>query len=134
MGARIVAAARARLGVPYQHQGRGVAFECAGLPVDIAKEMGIEVRDVMGYGRLPVPAEMRSALDASLDRVPGGRDAMQVGDVAWIRFEREPQHLAIVGDYPHGGFSLIHAYNGAGTTNDGGFDVVFANGFEKLNE
>jgi len=26
------------------------------------------------------------------------------------------------------------AYNGAGTTNDGGFDVVFANGFEKLKE
>ena len=27
-----------------------------------------------------------------------------------------------------------NAYNGAGTSNDGGFDVVFANGFEKLNE
>jgi cell wall-associated NlpC family hydrolase len=116
MGEHIVAAARARLGVRYQHQGRvnGVAFDCAGLPVDIAREMGIAVHDVMGYGRLPVPAEMRAALDASLDRVQGGRDAMQVGDVAWIRFEREPQHLAIVGDYPHGGFSLIHAYNGAG--------------------
>lgn len=25
-----------------------------------------------------------------------------------------------------------NAYNGAGTSNDGGFDVVFANGFEKL--
>lgn len=27
-----------------------------------------------------------------------------------------------------------NAYNGAGTTNDGGFDVVFANGFEKVTE
>src|SRR6186713_3195955 len=27
-----------------------------------------------------------------------------------------------------------NAYNGAGTRNDGGFDVVFANGFEKLTE
>ncbi len=27
-----------------------------------------------------------------------------------------------------------NAYNGAGTTDDGGLDVVFANGFEKLKE
>jgi len=27
-----------------------------------------------------------------------------------------------------------NAYNGAGPSSDGGFDVVFANGFEKLNE
>jgi uncharacterized protein YijF (DUF1287 family) len=55
---------------------------------------------------------MRTALDAHLERVP--TSSMQPGDVVWIRFEREPQHLAIVGDYVHGGLSLIHAYNGAG--------------------
>jgi uncharacterized protein YijF (DUF1287 family) len=37
-----------------------------------------------------------------------------IGDVVWMRFEKEPQHLGIVGDYVHGGLSLIHAYNGAG--------------------
>lgn len=114
----IVAAARRRLGVPYAHQGRtnGLAFDCAGLPVDIGREFGIEVLDVKGYGTVPNPARMRAALDANLDRVPGGRDAMQAGDVAWIRFEKDPQHLAIVGDYKvqAGELTLIHAYNDAG--------------------
>lgn len=114
--AQIVALARARLGVRYQHQGRsnGQAFDCAGLPIDIGRELGLDVQDVAGYGRTPVPAKMRAALDANLERVHGASTAMQVGDIAWLRFDREPQHLAIVGDYLHGGFSLIHAYNGAG--------------------
>lgn len=115
---QIVAMARSRLGVEWRHQGRvnGVAFDCGGLPVDIAKELGLDVQDVTGYGRLPNPAVMRSALDANLDRVPGGRDAMQIGDVVWIRFDQEPQHLAIVGDYAvqPGLFTLIHAHNLAG--------------------
>lgn len=111
---QIVALARKRIGTPYQHQGRvnGLAFDCGGLPVDVGTALGFDVQDVTGYGRLPVPSRMRAALDANLDRVP--RPAMQIGDVVWIRFEREPQHLAIVGDYPFGGFSLIHAYNGPG--------------------
>jgi cell wall-associated NlpC family hydrolase len=110
----IVTIARTLIGTPYQHQGRvaGLALDCAGVPVHVAKELGIELAHYTRYGRLPVPAEMRAALDAHLLRVP--THSMQIGDVAWLRFQREPQHLAIVGDYHLGGFSLIHAYNGAG--------------------
>jgi cell wall-associated NlpC family hydrolase len=112
--AEIVAAARGAIGTPYFHQGRiaGLALDCAGVPVHVAKTLGVPLSDYTRYGRLPVPAEMRTALDAHLERVP--TSSMQPGDVVWIRFEREPQHLAIVGDYVHGGLSLIHAYNGAG--------------------
>ncbi len=112
--AQIVAVARQTLGTPYQHQQRtnGLALDCAGVPVYVGKQLGFVFDDFTRYGRLPVPAEMRSALDATLDRVP--KADMQLGDVVWIRFESEPQHLAILGDYPHGGFSLIHATNGAG--------------------
>jgi hypothetical protein len=117
-GEMIVTAARARMGVVYVHQGRtnGQGFDCAGLPVDIGREFGVEVLDIKGYGKVPNPARMRAALDANLDRVPGGRNAMQVGDVAWIRFDKDPQHLAIVGDYKvqPGELTLIHAYNDAG--------------------
>ena len=35
---------------------------------------------------------------------------MQPGDVLLFRFDQYPQHLAIVGDYPAGGLSIIHAF------------------------
>lgn len=110
----VVAAARETIGTPYQHQGRvnGLALDCAGVPVFVAKRFEVPLTDFTRYGRLPVPAEMRAALDAHLQRILV--DEMRAGDVAWIRFEREPQHLAIVGDYVFGGLSLIHAYNGNG--------------------
>lgn len=110
----IVAIAREVLGCPYGHQGRvaGLQLDCAGVPVHVAKRLGLSFDDVTGYGRLPQPDEMRRVLDANLLRVP--KADMQFGDVAWIRFQAEPQHFAIVGDYHLGGFSLIHAYNGAG--------------------
>jgi hypothetical protein len=112
--AEVVAVARSLLGVRYQHQARvgSLALDCAGVPVHIAKHFDIPLTDYTRYGRLPVPAEMRAALDAHLKRV--SKAQMQIGDVAWIRFEVEPQHLAIVGDYVHGGLSLIHATNGSG--------------------
>lgn len=112
--AEIVSIARETVGTPYQHQGRtaGLALDCAGVPVYVAKRLGFPLTDWTQYGRLPVPCEMRTALDTHLRRV--GKADMRPGDVAWIRFQEQPQHLAIVGDYPLGGLSLIHAYNGAG--------------------
>ena len=110
----IVALARQTLGTPYQHQQRtnGLALDCAGVPVYVGKQLGFVFDDFTRYGRLPVPVEMRAALDATLDRVQ--KIDMQLGDVVWIRFDAEPQHLAILGDYCYGGMSLIHASNGAG--------------------
>jgi cell wall-associated NlpC family hydrolase len=111
--AQVVALARELLGTPYGHQGRvaGVAVDCAGVPVHIANRLGMDIRSVARYGRQPVPNEMRAELDTYLVR--SSREALQIGDVVWIRFQTEPQHLGVIGDYP-GGLSLIHAYNGAG--------------------
>lgn len=111
---QIVAIARSQLGARWRHQARvgGVAMDCAGLPILIGQKLGMSIEALANYGRLPVPSEMRRELDAHLVRVP--KDTMQPGDVVWIRFEVEPQHFAIVGDYAHGGLSLIHAYNGSG--------------------
>jgi cell wall-associated NlpC family hydrolase len=114
--AQIVAIARELLGTRYAHQGRlsGVAVDCAGVPVHVWNRLGLPLAadHPVNYGRLPVPNEMRAQLDKHLVRV--ARADMQVGDVAWIKFQQEPQHLAIVGDYRYGGFSLIHSYNGSG--------------------
>jgi hypothetical protein len=112
----IVAAARETLQTPYAHQGRvnGLAADCAFVPIYAAARMGMDVQSlfIARYGRHPVPVEMRAAMDEHLHRIP--TSDIGLSDVVWIRFEREPQHLAIVGDYVHGGLSLIHAYNGAG--------------------
>lgn len=111
---QVVALARETLQTPYQHQQRinGIAMDCAGVPVYVARRLGMPVDDVLGYGRQPMPDEMRSVLAAHMVRVP--TESIQAGDVVWMRFRKEPQHLGVVGDYVFGGLSLIHAYNGAG--------------------
>jgi hypothetical protein len=110
----IVSIAREFIGARWQHQARigGVAMDCAGLPILIGQRLGLSIDALANYGRLPVPAEMRAELDRHLVRV--AKKDMQEGDVVWLKFDVEPQHFAVVGDYVHGGFSLIHAYNGAG--------------------
>jgi hypothetical protein len=112
----IVAAARETLGTPYRLRGRvnGLAIDCAGVPVHVAKKLGIPLEDFVDYGRLPFPIEMRNQLDRQFVRV--AKSEMQIADVAWIRMREngETQHLGIVADYCHGGFSLIHAYNKSG--------------------
>jgi hypothetical protein len=110
----IVAIAREAIGTPWQHQQRinGVAMDCAGLPIFIGQRLGMPIDSLANYGRLPVPAEMRAELEKHLVRV--AKAQMQIGDVVWMRFEVEPQHFGVIGNYLHGGFSLIHAYNGSG--------------------
>ena len=55
--ADVVAAARAHIGTPWQHQGRlrGVALDCAGLVIMVARDLGIVEPDfdIRGYGRAP---------------------------------------------------------------------------------
>jgi cell wall-associated NlpC family hydrolase len=108
---QVVAYARETVGTPYKHQGRvsGLAFDCAGVPVYVGEKLGLKLADVSGYGNMPNAAQMRNKLDECMTRVPLAQ--MQPGDVVWIRFEGDPQHLAILGDYPHSGFSLIHGSN-----------------------
>lgn len=112
---RVVELARSWIGTPYGHQGRtkGLLVDCAGVPVGVAIELGFQVEDLQAYSREPNPQKMQSYLDLNLDRV--NKSEMQAGDVVWIRFLKQPQHLAILGDYEHGGLTLIHAYNLVGT-------------------
>jgi cell wall-associated NlpC family hydrolase len=110
----IVALARETLGTPYRHQGRvnGLALDCGGVPVHVAKRLGIDLSGYTRYGRLPVASEVRAEMDRHFLRV--AKADMQIGDIVWMRFFGEPQHLGMLGGYFLGGFSLIHAHNGAG--------------------
>lgn len=112
--ARIVAAARALLDVPYHHQGRDRRFglDCVGLLIEVARDVGAKWHDLEGYsrdGRITADGKghslLRSELEASLDEVVDLRQARD-GDVLcfWISRELVPHHVGIkIGN------GLIHA-------------------------
>lgn len=109
----VVAAARSHLGTPWVHQGRlvGHALDCAGLVIVVARQLGLVAPefDVAGYGRAP-DGSMERWCAQHMQRIA----QPELGAVAMIVVAREPQHLGIVGDYVHGGFSLIHAASAIG--------------------
>lgn len=106
----IVREARSWKGTPYQHQAsiKGVACDCIGLLVGVARELGMPEADAFlaspfhAYSKSPEPAALRSAvamfLDPIIDPLPG--------DILLLRFEVEPQHFGILStpDY------MVHAW------------------------
>lgn len=106
--ADVVAAARAELGTPWMHQGRlpGVALDCAGLVIVTARRLGLVPNDwdLNGYARLPDGSLMARCAE-HMQPI----DQIELGAVLVLAVHRDPQHLGIVGDYRHGGWSLIHA-------------------------
>lgn len=105
----VVAEARAWLHTPYQHQQRmrGVAVDCAGLIIGVARALALVPPefDITGYPRRPDGVSLLAHCDRFMVRIRRG----EPGDVIVIRWEHDPQHLAILSDYRHGGLSIIHA-------------------------
>jgi len=112
-GADVVAAARMHLNTPWAHQGRtpGVALDCAGLVICVARQLGLVASDmdVNGYSRA-ADGSLPDWCDLHMQRVAGP----ELGGVLVLVCDRQPQHLGIVGDYRHGGWSIIHATNVSG--------------------
>lgn len=106
----VVAEARKLLGTPWQHLGRvpGVAIDCIGLVHTAGYAAGL-VGDLAlprDYEKRPSNQRLQKSCDQYLVRVRGPA----LGRVALMRFGVEPHHMGIIGDYPLGGFSLIHSY------------------------
>ncbi len=110
--AQVAAEARTWLGTPWQHQARlkGVGCDCVGLVIGVARDLGVVDADfnVDGYKRIPDGVTLMTQCHAHMTRIDAA--SIDVGDVLLMRFNGNPQHLAIVGDYAHGGLSIIHAY------------------------
>jgi cell wall-associated NlpC family hydrolase len=106
----IVAEARAWMGTPWQHQQRrkGEAVDCVGLVIGVARALGLVAPafDVSGYVRVPDGTLLARCAEVM---VPVARSTMQPGDVVVIATAAEPAHMGIIGDYLHGGLSVIHA-------------------------
>lgn len=113
--ADVVAEARKWLGTPWvhQHRAKGQAVDCAGLIICVARDLGLLPADfdLNGYSRMP-DGTLLAVCDEHMDRIE--RSAMQPGDVLVMATEHDPQHMGILGDYRHGGLSLIHAASKAG--------------------
>lgn len=112
---KIVATARSYIDTPFHHQGRlpGIGLDCAGLVICVARALDMVEPDfdVPTYDRAP---------DGSM--IPWCRAHMvqlkepKPGDVIVVTVDRQPQHMGIVGDYRHGGHSIIHAHISARPT------------------
>ena len=104
----IIDAARSCLGTPFKHQGRikGRSLDCAGLVITVGRDVGVDLTDVIGYGRNPTGQLLESALDSQpeLVRIVNIHNR-QAGDILLMRFDGEPQHLAIFE-----GTNIIHSY------------------------
>jgi cell wall-associated NlpC family hydrolase len=102
----IVAAARGWLGVRWRHQGRSRdGVDCVGLIVMVRREVFGECFDMTDYPREAVDETLREVCDTHAVRV----DEPRPGDLLLMSWGHQ-RHIGIVGDYPFGGLSLIHAY------------------------
>jgi cell wall-associated NlpC family hydrolase len=102
--ARTHAKARTR----FKHCGRSkFGLDCVGLIRVCLSAVGREVEDRKRYGRSPEDDRLREAM-----RLHFGMpitDDPRPGDVPLMRWDIRPQHVGLLGDYVHGGLSLIHA-------------------------
>lgn len=108
--ADIVSEARTWIGTPFRHQGRvkGHGVDCSGLVISVARTLGLTDYQATGYPKHPDGNEMRRVCSEMMDEI--SIDDAQPGDVILFKFISDPQHLAIVGDHPSGGLSIIHAF------------------------
>lgn len=111
--ADIVAKARAWIGTPFLHRGRsiGLGVDCAGLLICICRDLGLVAGhfDVPPYSANPDGRTLREGCERWMRAIPAA--AMQPGDAVLLIVDAHPQHLGLLGDYRHGGLSIIHASN-----------------------
>lgn len=115
--ADVVAEARSWKDVRWHHQGRSRAgVDCVGLVIKVSHALGLSDFDIADYARQPDPTMMRALLAAHMNPIT----KPEAGDVLLMRFEREPQHVAIMTDS-----GIIHAYAQARKVTEHRLDSVW---------
>lgn len=107
--AEVVAEAREWIGTPFVHQGRvkGVAADCVGLVIGVARRKELSQFDIRNYPARPNPTMMRGLLDQHLVRISFKQ--LEPADLVYFRVVHQPQHLAIVSQVEP--LRMIHAYS-----------------------
>lgn len=122
-----VFACRSYMNTPFKHRGRTRrGIDCAGLVICALRDLGVDPVDLKVYGSQPSKDGLRETVQANLGEPTGyGGQDLAVGDILLMKFNREPHHIGVVGDYVHGGFSLIHTYGEAGFVKEHRLDDVW---------
>lgn len=118
------------VGTPFKHQGRikGHGVDCVGVVMGVMRETQALPDDELeamerkhrGYGRNPSHDRLRKGLEEHHFLVPYAD--RKAGDVLLMRFDQEPQHLAIYLD----GDEIVHAYSAVGHCVHHGIDRTWA--------
>lgn len=119
----IVDIARGYLGTPFVHQGRlpSVGLDCAGVAVCALRELGHEVQDVQGYGRIPSQGTMTTTIEKHCDKIK--LEDVQAGDFMAFAFRSDTQHIAIVSSINP--IMIIHAYSEVRMVVENSFDKTW---------
>jgi len=101
------------VGTPYRHQGRDKSgCDCIAIPLLIAREIGLDVADFKGYGRLPVSDMLVERCRQHLVEI--GRDKFAPGDIllmTWGRDRSRPHHFAVVSRMADDNIGIIHSHS-----------------------
>ena len=112
---QVVDKAREWIGTPFHHQGRshGIGVDCIGLVIVVAQALGLKSRtapeqtEFTGYSRVPHGGMLVQTMREHLVEI--GKASMEPGDIVVVSYDVDPQHVGILGNYRHGGLSIIHA-------------------------
>ncbi len=121
----VVDEARTWLDTPFVHQGwkKGIACDCIGLVKGVGTALGLfdydeeseKAQRYTAYSMLPNPRKMREGLVEFFVPIPVP-EALP-GDILYIAWAKEPQHVALVTD--HG---IIHGYQRVGKVTEHALD------------
>lgn len=117
--AQIVAEARTWLGTRWCHRQsrKGVGVDCVGLVHGVGLAVGVigadwretpHVGEFIDYERQAHNGKLERGCSLFLQKL-AQREAGP-GDLVVMQFNGTPHHMGILGNYVHGGLSIIHAY------------------------
>jgi cell wall-associated NlpC family hydrolase len=111
---KVVAEARALVGVPFQHAGRNeYGLDCLGLIVLAARNAGLDVYDNCSYSQIVNPEFMAAEIEAAAERLPGLSSVLP-GDVVLFSVAGSPQHMALISEKFDTYMLMVHSYQSAG--------------------
>src|SRR4051812_11829838 len=102
----IISEARSWIGTRFHHQGRikKGGCDCIGLIIGVAEALDIKSKgrsfaeiDNKNYSKNPDGVSLKLALEEYLTPIPLG--SIRPGDILLLKINKEPQHVAFIGDY-----------------------------------
>lgn len=116
--AQIVAEARTWIDTPWRHQTatKGLACDCGGIIKGVLINLGVYAEKdwadlPMNYSRWADGKSLRAVCEKYLNAI--NKAAAKEGDILLLATDDYPQHMGILGNYLHGGLSIIHSANNA---------------------